>query len=105
MRLLAELMVSVEGSANLSVLRTPPGAAHFLASALDRAALPAVMGTIAGDDTVLLVAREPDGGKDLAELMRRLSQRRLPDQPTEPVDPSVRVDAIARRRRSAGTSA
>jgi transcriptional regulator of arginine metabolism len=105
MRLLSELMVSVEGSANLAVLRTPPGAAHFLASALDRAALPEVMGTIAGDDTVLLVAREPDGGKNTAELMRRLSQRQVPGRPTGPADPSVRVDAIVRRRRSAGTSA
>jgi len=105
MRLLGELMVSAEGSANLAVLRTPPGAAHFLASALDRAGLTEVMGTIAGDDTVLLVARDPDGGKDLAGLMRLLSQRQVPDQHTEPVDPSVRVDAVARRRRSAGTSA
>jgi transcriptional regulator of arginine metabolism len=82
MRLLAELMVSAEGSANLTVLRTPPGAAHFLASALDRSGLTEVMGTIAGDDTVLLVAREPDGGNDLAELLRMLSQRQVPDQLT-----------------------
>lgn len=83
MRLLGELMVSAEGNANLAVLRTPPGAAHFLASALDRAALTQVMGTIAGDDTVLLVARDPDGGDDLAVLMRLLSRRQLPDQRTE----------------------
>src|SRR5215207_4418075 len=49
-RLLSELLVGAEGSANLAVLRTPPGAAHFLASALDRSALPEVIGTIAGDD-------------------------------------------------------
>ena len=41
------------------MLRTPPGAAHYLASALDRAALHDVVGTIAGDDTLLVVAREP----------------------------------------------
>jgi transcriptional regulator of arginine metabolism len=81
-RLLAELMVSAEGSANLAVLRTPPGAAHFLASAVDRAGLAEVIGTIAGDDTVLLVARDPVGGKDLADLMRMLSQRQVPDQLT-----------------------
>jgi transcriptional regulator of arginine metabolism len=79
-RLLGELMVSAEGSANLAVLRTPPGAAHFLASAVDRSGLFDVIGTIAGDDTVLLVARDPMGGHDLAELMRSLSQRRIPDR-------------------------
>ena len=41
------------------MLRTPPGAAQFLASALDRSGLPDVVGTIAGDDTILVVAREP----------------------------------------------
>jgi transcriptional regulator of arginine metabolism len=81
-RLLAELMVSAEGSANLAVLRTPPGAAHFLASAVDRSGLAEVIGTIAGDDTVLMVARDPAGGHDLAELMRTLSRRQVPDQLT-----------------------
>jgi transcriptional regulator of arginine metabolism len=81
-RLLGELMVSAEGSANLAVLRTPPGAAHFLASAIDRSGLAQVMGTIAGDDTVLLVARDPAGGPDLAELMRTLSRRQVPDELT-----------------------
>ena len=83
-RLLGELMVSVEGSANLAVLRTPPGAAHFLASAIDRAGLAQVLGTIAGDDTVLLVAREPAGGPELADLMRTLSRRQVPDELTIP---------------------
>ena len=58
----AELLVSVEASANLVVLRTPPGAAQFLASALDHAELAAVIGTVAGDDTVLLISRDPEGG-------------------------------------------
>ena len=54
------------------MLRTPPGAAQFLASALDRAGLPEVVGTIAGDDTILVVAREPIDaaptlGRDLLE--------------------------------------
>ena len=65
-RLLGELLVSADGSANLTVLRTPPGAAQFLASAIDRAALHDVVGTIAGDDTVLVVAREPLSGQQLA---------------------------------------
>jgi transcriptional regulator of arginine metabolism len=60
-RLCAELLTSAEASANLVVLRTPPGAAQFLASAIDRAEVPDVLGTIAGDDTVLVIARPADG--------------------------------------------
>jgi transcriptional regulator of arginine metabolism len=59
-RLLEELLVSAEASGNLVVVRTPPGGAHLLGSALDRSDLPMVMGTIAGDDTVLLVCRPAD---------------------------------------------
>ena len=66
-RLLGELLVSTDASGNLAVLRTPPGAAHYLASAIDRAALPYVVGTIAGDDTILVVAREPMTGAELAD--------------------------------------
>jgi len=57
-RLLRELLTGSDASGNLVVLRTPPGAAQFLASALDRSGLPEVVGTIAGDDTILVVARE-----------------------------------------------
>jgi transcriptional regulator of arginine metabolism len=73
-RLIDELLVSAEASANLVVLRTPPGAAHFLASAIDRAGLPEVLGTIAGDDTILAVARDPDGGKALAQHLVELQE-------------------------------
>jgi transcriptional regulator of arginine metabolism len=72
-RLAAELLVSADVSANLVVLRTPPGAAQFLASAVDRAAMPDVIGTIAGDDTVLMIARDPAGGDALAERMLGLA--------------------------------
>ncbi len=74
-RLLADLLTSAEGSANLAVVRTPPGAAQFLASALDKVGLPDVLGTIAGDDTLLVVSREPDGGAALAERLRSMAQR------------------------------
>jgi transcriptional regulator of arginine metabolism len=57
-RLLRELLTGVDASGNLVVLRTPPGAAQFLASALDRSGLIDVVGTIAGDDTILVVARD-----------------------------------------------
>ncbi len=73
-RLCAELLVSAEASANLVVLRTPPGAAQFLASALDHAELASVLGTIAGDDTVLVMSRDPDGGDALAERFVALAQ-------------------------------
>ena len=74
-RLLAELLVGADYSANLTVLRTPPGAAQFLASAIDRAALHEVVGTIAGDDTVMAIAREPLSGKDLADRFSALAAR------------------------------
>ena len=84
-RLVGELLVSAEGNGNLCVLRTPPGAAHFLASALDRAALPDVLGTIAGDDTILVIARAPEGGP---ALVQRLIELAGPEQtgipPTDP---------------------
>lgn len=73
-RLLAELMISAEASANLVVLRTPPGASNFLASALDRAALPQVLGTLAGDDTILVISRAPHGGEDLVQQFLALAQ-------------------------------
>lgn len=68
-RLLRELLTGVDASGNITVLRTPPGAAQFLASALDRAGLPEVVGTIAGDDTILVVARDAIGGAALGERL------------------------------------
>ncbi len=70
-----ELLVSAEASANLVVLRTPPGAAQFLASAVDHSVLPSLLGTIAGDDTVLVICRDPDGGPAVAERFLALARR------------------------------
>jgi transcriptional regulator of arginine metabolism len=67
-RLLRELLTGTDTSGNLVVLRTPPGAAQFLASALDRSGLPEVVGTIAGDDTILVVSREHSGRALAAKL-------------------------------------
>ncbi len=67
-RLLGDLLVGTDATGNLAVLRTPPGAAHYLASAIDRAALPDVVGTIAGDDTIFVAAREPMTGSELAAM-------------------------------------
>jgi transcriptional regulator of arginine metabolism len=72
-RLAAELVVSVDASANLVVVHTPPGGAHLLASAIDRAGITDVLGTVAGDDTVLLVTRDPKGGADVAARLRRMA--------------------------------
>ncbi|MGY1729853.1 arginine repressor [Geodermatophilus sp. SYSU D01062] len=84
-RLLGDLLTSAEGSANLAVLRTPPGAAQFLASALDKVGLPDVLGTIAGDDTLLVVSRDPDGGAALAQRLRSLAGR-APGEPPHLTD-------------------
>jgi transcriptional regulator of arginine metabolism len=75
-RIAPELLVTAEASANLVVLRTPAGAAQFLASVIDHTALPSVLGTVAGDDTVLVVARDPAGGAELARLLLALADRR-----------------------------
>jgi len=72
-RLLGDLLISAESSGNLVVLRTPPGASNFLASALDRACLPTVLGTIAGDDTIMVVSRDPGGAPALVEQLRQLA--------------------------------
>lgn len=73
-RLASELLVSAEASANLVVLRTPPGAAQFLASAIDKVELADVLGTIAGDDTVLVIGRDPAGGDALAHKFTALAE-------------------------------
>ena len=72
-RVLGEWVVEVEHSANLVVLRTPPGSAHVVASALDRSGFPGIIGTVAGDDTVVIVASEATGGADLAERLRAVA--------------------------------
>ncbi len=73
-RVAGEVLVSADSSANLVVLRTPPGAAQYLASTIDHTVLPTVIGTVAGDDTVLLVTREPDGGSAVAAAMLTLAE-------------------------------
>lgn len=72
-RVMAEWVAEVTSSGNLVVLRTPPGCAHVVASALDRSGLDGLLGTVAGDDTILCVATEDAGGHGLAEQFRTLS--------------------------------
>lgn len=71
-----DLLISAEASANLAVLRTPPGAAQFLASAVDHSASKDILGTIAGDDTIMVIAREPDGGQQVADFFAGLAASR-----------------------------
>jgi transcriptional regulator of arginine metabolism len=61
-----ELILSVDASGNLAVVRTPPGGAQLLASSLDHSGIKEIIGTIAGDDTVLVVSKSATGGSALA---------------------------------------
>jgi transcriptional regulator of arginine metabolism len=71
-----EALLSAEAAGGLVVLRTPPGAAHFLAIAVDGAGLPEVLGTLAGDDTVFVATRDPDGGPALADRFAAMAEGR-----------------------------
>ncbi|HEX3564418.1 MAG TPA: arginine repressor [Acidimicrobiales bacterium] len=72
-RILGEWVVEAAFSGNLVVLRTPPGSAHVVGSALDRSGFPGVIGTVAGDDTVLVVAAEVAGGAGVAARLAAVS--------------------------------
>ncbi|MHB8189979.1 MAG: arginine repressor [Ferrimicrobium sp.] len=72
-RVMAEWVVEVTRSGDLVLLKTPPGCAHVVASALDRSKPDGVIGTVAGDDTVLVVASEVVGGRELAMWAERVS--------------------------------
>ncbi|HEU4397463.1 MAG TPA: arginine repressor [Actinomycetota bacterium] len=84
-RVLGALLLAIVPSGNLVVLRTPPGHANALASALDRAGLAGVAGTVAGDDTVLVVCAERTPGRAVARQLAALAVEppALP-APTEP---------------------
>ena len=72
-RVLGDWVVEVDHSHNLVVLRTPPGSAHVVASALDRAGLPAILGTVAGDDTIMVVVAERSSGAKVAREIAQLA--------------------------------
>jgi transcriptional regulator of arginine metabolism len=72
-RMMGEWVVSVENSGNLIVIRTPPGCAHVVASAIDRSNLGGVLGCVAGDDTILVIATEQRSGTALVKEFRTLS--------------------------------
>ena len=72
-RVMGDWVADVGSSGNLAVVRTPPGSAHVVASALDRAGLPEVLGTVAGDDSLIVVAEEGTPGSQLADRLRDLA--------------------------------
>jgi transcriptional regulator of arginine metabolism len=72
-RVMGEFVVEVSHSGNLVVLHTPPGSAHVIGSALDRAGIPDVLGTVAGDDTLILVCAEHVGGAKVAAELAALA--------------------------------
>lgn len=69
-RVLGDWLVEVERSGDLVVLRTPPGSADVVASAIDRNGLDGVVGTVAGDDTLLVIAREGQGDPVALQLQQ-----------------------------------
>jgi transcriptional regulator of arginine metabolism len=75
-RTLSTYVESLASSGNLVVLRTPPGAAQVVAAAIDGADLEGVLGTVAGDDTVLLIASGAEGGPGLQNLLERIGEAR-----------------------------
>jgi transcriptional regulator of arginine metabolism len=72
-RLMGDFVVDVAHSGNIVVLRTPPGSAHVVASAIDRSVMPDVLGTVAGDDTLFVVCRESTDGATLAAQFAQLA--------------------------------
>jgi transcriptional regulator of arginine metabolism len=72
-RVLSEWLVEVAVSGQVVVLRTPPGSAHVVGSAIDRAGLPDVLGSVAGDDTLMVIASEKAGGKKVANMFTELA--------------------------------
>jgi transcriptional regulator of arginine metabolism len=72
-RVLSEWVVEVACAGPLVVVKTPPGCAHVVASALDRGALSAALGTVAGDDTIFVAVDERVGGAVLAAQLREFA--------------------------------
>jgi transcriptional regulator of arginine metabolism len=72
-RVCREWVAAIDSSANIVVVRTPPGSAHMVGSAIDRAGWTDVIGTVAGDDTVMVIAAEGVGGAEVADELRELA--------------------------------
>ncbi|AXV06537.1 Arginine pathway regulatory protein ArgR, repressor of arg regulon [Euzebya pacifica] len=77
-QLMRQFVTTIEASGNLAVLKTPPGAASTVASAIDMADVAGTLATLQGDDTVLVVAREPATGHDVAATLRAIKTPTIP---------------------------
>lgn len=75
-RLAHELLTYAAGSANIAVLRTPPGGAQYFASVIDHSVVPEMIGCVAGDDTIMLVTADPTGGQKLADKFIEMASRK-----------------------------
>jgi len=75
-RAVNDFVEEIAVSENLVVLHTPPGAAHLVAGAIDRAVVPGALGTIAGDDTLMIVADPDFGGQTIAEKIEEMGARK-----------------------------
>lgn len=92
-QILRQFVTGIDASGNLTVVRTPPGAAATVASAIDRARPPGVLATVQGDDTLLVVAVEGTSGQQVADRLAGLKAPRphasppatdaRPDQPED----------------------
>jgi transcriptional regulator of arginine metabolism len=70
-RILKEWVVSIEAAGQMIVLKTPPGSAHLVASAIDHAQLPEIAGTVSGDDTMFVAVRD---GADIHAILKRFER-------------------------------
>lgn len=71
-RALEDFALTVDGSENLVVVKTSPGAAQTVARGIDEANMTEILGTVAGDDTILIIARSKEKGRGIARLLRRM---------------------------------
>jgi transcriptional regulator of arginine metabolism len=88
-QILRQFVVRIDASGNLAVVRTPPGAAGTVASAIDGAELPGVLATVQGDDTLLVVAADDCSGRRVAQQLDAIKSA-SPAVPAAPSDPSTR---------------
>ncbi len=99
-RVAADVLLDAEAALNIAVLHTPPGAAHYLAGFLDRTNVEELVGTVAGDDTVIVVMRSAEGASDLCERLLLLAGGRQEPVPTRGTMTQGRRADVAKRRTS-----
>lgn len=75
-RTVEELLLDADSAGNIAVLRTPPGAAQYLAGQVDRSGRFDTVGSVAGDDTIILVMRTPEAAHALCREMLGLAEAR-----------------------------